>query len=80
MTAEEALGRPAARVQRDIITEHGVNAAAGLTVDTHLHTDTTVTAWLKGGTVYQVYPVTCHVKTAAGREDDRTIEITVMER
>ena len=64
----------------DTITDHSVSAADGLTVDKHSRTETAVTAWLKGGTACQVYPVTCHVKTAGGREDDRTIEITVMER
>jgi len=64
----------------DTIVEHTIDVPAGLTATPHSHTGTAVTAWIKGGTACQVYPVTCHVKTAGGREDDRTIEITVMER
>jgi len=64
----------------DIITEHIVSAPDGLTVGVTAHTATAVTAWLSGGTAAQAYPVTCHIKTVGGREDDRTIEITVLER
>ena len=64
----------------DTIASHTVTASAGLTVDSTEATDTAVTVWLSGGTVGQTYSVTCHVVTAAGREDDRTVTVTVMER
>ena len=64
----------------DTIASHTVTAATGLTVDSTEATDTAVTVWLSGGTVGQTYSVTCHVVTAAGREDDRTVTVTVMER
>ena len=64
----------------DTIASHTVTAATGLVVDTSEATTTAVTAWLSGGSVGQSYPVTCHVVTAAGREDDRTVTVTVMER
>ena len=64
----------------DTIASHTVTAAAGLTVDSTEATTTTVTAWLSGGTDGASYAVTCHIVTAAGREDDRTVTITVQER
>ena len=70
----------AAWLGTDTIASHTVTAATGLTVDTSEATDTAVTVWLSGGTVGQTYSVTCHVVTAAGREDDRTVTVTVMER
>lgn len=64
----------------DTIATHTVTAAAGLTVDSTEATTTTVTARLSGGTDGASYAVTCHIVTAAGREDDRTATITVQER
>ena len=64
----------------DTIASHTVTAATGLTVDSSTATSTAVTAWLSGGSVGASYAVTCHVVTAAGREDDRTVTITVQER
>jgi len=64
----------------DTIASHTVTAATGLTVDSSTATSTAVTAWLSGGSVGMSYAVTCHVVTAAGREDDRTVTVTVMER
>ena len=64
----------------DTIASHTVTAATGLTVDSSTATTTAVTAWLSGGSVGASYAVTCHVVTAAGREDDRTVTITVQER
>lgn len=64
----------------DTIATHTVTAAAGLTVDSSTATTTAVTAWLSGGTVGESYAVTCHIVTAAGREDDRTVTVTVRER
>ena len=70
----------AAWLGTDTIASHTVTAATGLTVDTSEATTTAVTAWLSGGSVGMSYAVTCHVVTAAGREDDRTVTVTVMER
>lgn len=64
----------------DTITTHTVTATTGLTVSAHSQTDTAVTAWLDGGTAGQSYTVTCHIVTAAGLEDDRSIELTVAQR
>ncbi len=64
----------------DTIASHTVTAGTGLTVDSSTATTTAVTVWLSGGSVGQSYAVTCHIVTAAGREDDRTATITVQER
>ncbi len=64
----------------DTIASSTVTAEDGLTVDSKSQTSTAVTAWLSGGTAKESYSVTCHIVTAAGREDDRTIGITVQER
>lgn len=50
-----------------------------ITVDDTLHTPTTATVWLSGGTTGVRYQVTNHITTAAGREDDRTLRITIKE-
>ena len=72
----------AAWLGADTIASHTVTAAAGLTVVSSSATSTAVTAWLRinGGSVGASYAVTCHIVTAAGREDDRTLTITVQER
>jgi len=64
----------------ETITAGTVTATSGLTIDSQTAATTDVTAWLSGGTAGQVYPVTCHVTTSAGRVDDRTILIHVEER
>lgn len=66
----------------ETITSHTVTSTAGLTVDSSLVTDddTSVTAWLSGGTAGTRYAVTCHIVTSAGRADDRTIYVYVRER
>ena len=67
----------------DTLAEATVTASAGLTVATDppvTWTTTAVTYWLSGGVVGQSYPVTCHIVTTAGREDDRTVTVTVRER
>lgn len=65
----------------ETITAHTVTASAvTLTVDSSAVVDGLVTAWLSGGTVGIDYTVTCHITTSAGREDDRTMTIRVMER
>lgn len=66
----------------DTISTATVTASSGLTVDSSSITDTntTVTAWLSGGTAGTKYAVTCHIVTAQDREDDRTVSVLVQER
>ena len=42
--------------------------------------DGIVTAWITGGTVGQRYQIINHITTSAGREEDRTIELRVVQR
>lgn len=55
-------------------------ADSGITIDDDDNTTTTATVWLSGGTVGTVYEATNSIVTAAGREDDRTITVIVLER
>lgn len=53
---------------------------AGLTVQSTSFTATTATVWLTGGTLGARYTVTNHITTSAGRQDDRTVTVTVRDR
>lgn len=64
----------------DSIIAHTVTAPSGLTVDSSTATSTAVTAWISGGTIGAYYDVVCHITTAQGREDDRTMQLVVEER
>ena len=43
-------------------------------------TDTTATVWLEGGTVGADYDIINSIVTAAGRKDDRTFRVSVVEK
>ena len=60
----------------DTIESSTITAPVGVTV-TSSATSTAVTVWVSGGTLGGVYPVTCHIVTAAGREDDRTLTFRI---
>ena len=51
----------------------------GLTITDSSFDSTSATVWLSGGTVGEKYVVTDHVTTAAGRQDDRSITITIKD-
>lgn len=53
---------------------------SSLTVSTSSNTTTDATAWLDGGVVPNTYTVTNSIITDQGREADRSITITVMQR
>jgi hypothetical protein len=51
----------------------------GCTIDSSTDTTTTVTGWISGGTT--VSPsATCHITTAGGRQEDRTIIFEMTDR
>lgn len=57
--------------------------ATGLTISTPAAVSGAgkiTTVWLTGGTIGTVYPVTFHITTSAGRQDDRTIWLTAINR
>lgn len=51
-----------------------------LVIDDDSFSTTAATVWLSGGTLGSTYLVTNHIVTADGREDDRTIEISIVDR
>jgi hypothetical protein len=67
----------------ETITAFTVTAATGVTVQSSTRTGGVVTAWLSGGVLPatpRLYPVTCHITTNEGRQDDRTIRVDVRNR
>ena len=64
----------------DTITEATVTGPDGITVEPATFTDTGVSAWVSGGSAGESYDLTCHIVTAAGREDDRSITLVCKER
>ena len=67
-------------VSGDTIASVSWTVPSGITNDHTSNTTSRATIWLTGGTPGKSYQITCHVVTAAGREDDRTFQITVVER
>ena len=64
----------------DSIVSATVVAETGLTVDSSAASGTAVTAWLSDGEPGDLYGVTCQVVTPAGRVDERTMLIEVVQR
>jgi len=66
----------------EVISSHTIDADTGITVDSSAlsDTNTSVTAWLSGGTAGTAYDVRCEIVTDASRTDERTITIRVEER
>lgn len=64
----------------DTIQTSTWQAESGITIDSDSNTTTAATVWLSGGAAGNTYDVTNHIVTAAGREDDRTIQIKVQEK
>lgn len=54
-------------------------ADTGITIDSQGNDSTTATVWLSGGTAGQEYAVTNRITTSAGRVDDRTILLIVVD-
>lgn len=64
----------------ETITDHTITADTGITVDSSAESDGKVTVWLSGGTAGINYKVACLVETSAGRTDERTLWIRVVDR
>ena len=64
----------------ETITDHTITADTGITVDSSTESDGKVIVWLSGGTAGINYKVACKITTSAGRTDERTIWIKVVER
>ena len=57
-----------------------ITADTGITVDSWTESDGKVTVWLSGGTAGINYKVACKITTSAGRTDERTLWIRVVDR
>jgi len=66
----------------ETISSETVTVESGLTLDSESITDTntTVTAWLSGGTAGTRYSVACEIVTNLGRTAERTIYVHVIDR
>ncbi len=66
----------------ETISSQVVTAETGLVLDSSAvaDTNTSVVAWVSGGTAGRTYSLACKIVTSAGRTDERTINIQVAER
>lgn len=64
----------------ETITDHTITGETGITVDSSTESAGKVTVWLSGGTAGENYKVACLIETSAGRTDERTIWIKVVNR
>ena len=64
----------------ETIVDHIITADTGLVVDSSTENNGKVTVWLSEGTAGINYKVACLITTTAGRTDERTIWIKVVER
>ncbi len=64
----------------ETITDHTITADTGITADSSTEDAGKVTVWLSGGTAGINYKVACLITTSAGRTDERTIWIKVVDR
>ena len=52
----------------------------GVTLDSSPNDDTSVVAWVSGGTAGTTATVSCEITTSANRTDERTITLRVVDR
>ena len=62
------------------ITEDETSPSTTLFKASDTHNTTATTAWLSGGTPGVDYVLTNHITTSAGRQDDRSMTIKVLNR
>lgn len=64
----------------ETISSNTITVPTGITKDSDSATTTKVTVWLSGGTDGTTYTVACKIVTSAGRTDERSIDVHVMNR
>jgi hypothetical protein len=64
----------------ETIIHYTLTASEGIVIDSHSQEDGKVTFWLSGGTATTWYTVACKIVTNAGRTDERTMNILVLDR
>lgn len=67
-------------VDGDHVVDATITVPPGLELVSTTVSGQSVIFWLRGGADGQVYRVVCHVVTAAGREDDRTVTFGMQEQ
>ena len=55
-------------------------AETGITMDSDTNNDTETAVWVSGGTANEIYILTNRIITSAGRTDERSIQLRVVER
>ncbi len=63
-----------------ISTATVTSSDAGVNITNVNHDDTTVTAWISGGTTGATIKALCHITTTGGRTDDRSMYLLVRNR
>lgn len=64
----------------ETISTFVITEDTGITSATESQVDGVVTYWLSGGTVGTTYRVACKIVTSAGRTDERSVYIKVVQR
>lgn len=64
----------------DTIATSTWSVPAGITQESETETTTTTTIWVSGGTLGQRYNLVNSIVTAAGREDQRTVQLLIVEK
>lgn len=64
----------------ETITGSSWTVDTGITKNSDTHSTTAAVAWLSGGTVGVSYLCVNHITTSGGRQDDRTLTISVHQR
>lgn len=64
----------------ETISSSSFSVPSGITKASESNTTTSATVWLSGGTKWTTYTVTNEVTTTAGRTDQRSFDVRVVER
>ena len=64
----------------ETITTSTMTVSYGIIKDSQSNTTTTATAWISGGTAGYAYTLTNRIVTSAGRTDERSMTIKVVNR
>ena len=67
-------------LETDTIAAVTWTVPAGITQTTSLFSPTTATIWLSGGTAKAIYLIGCRITSTAGRIEDNSFEILVVEK
>lgn len=63
--------------EEEVISQFILTVQEGITLDSSMHDDNTVTAWISGGTLQKHYLLDCKITTSSSRVFDRDILIYI---